>query len=220
MGVLGVENELKQRKSRDNHARRATDKLRAWFVTHSRHPYPTEREKIEVMRQTGLCIGSFRDYPISRVVLIRAQRKFPRGSSTLVGGRFLQPCGAPASEPTCCTSLILLETPPLLVLQAGSKLRHAGPLYINGYGLAIAAFLFSQACTPLDEGVLATKIYQIGSERFQHVLDNWLDLGVHQIVRLLLSKCDNMAILYYLYVSASSLGFRASKPVNLAALSG
>jgi hypothetical protein len=44
----------KQRKRRGNLPKETTDKLRAWFVAHLQHPYPTEDEKQELMKQTGL----------------------------------------------------------------------------------------------------------------------------------------------------------------------
>ena len=47
-------NDSKQRKRRGNLPKETTDKLRAWFVAHLQHPYPTEDEKQELMRQTGL----------------------------------------------------------------------------------------------------------------------------------------------------------------------
>ena len=47
-------NDGKQRKRRGNLPKETTDKLRAWFVAHLQHPYPTEDEKQELMRQTGL----------------------------------------------------------------------------------------------------------------------------------------------------------------------
>lgn len=47
-------NEGKQRKRRGNLPKETTDKLRAWFLAHIQHPYPTEDEKQELMRQTGL----------------------------------------------------------------------------------------------------------------------------------------------------------------------
>jgi hypothetical protein len=46
--------ENRQRKRRGNLPKETTDKLRAWFVGHLHHPYPTEDEKQELMRQTGL----------------------------------------------------------------------------------------------------------------------------------------------------------------------
>lgn len=42
------------RKRRGNLPKETTDKLRAWFMAHLTHPYPTEDEKQELMRQTGL----------------------------------------------------------------------------------------------------------------------------------------------------------------------
>ena len=47
-------NDGKQRKRRGNLPKETTDKLRAWFVAHLQHPYPTEDEKQDLMRQTGL----------------------------------------------------------------------------------------------------------------------------------------------------------------------
>ncbi|KAI0481214.1 hypothetical protein GGR56DRAFT_310209 [Xylariaceae sp. FL0804] len=51
---LGLGGESKQRKRRGNLPKETTDKLRAWFVSHLGHPYPTEDEKQEFVRQTGL----------------------------------------------------------------------------------------------------------------------------------------------------------------------
>jgi len=50
-------NDSRQRKRRGNLPKETTDKLRAWFVAHLQHPYPTEDEKQELMRQTGLQIS-------------------------------------------------------------------------------------------------------------------------------------------------------------------
>jgi Homeobox KN domain len=47
-------NDNKQRKRRGNLPKETTDKLRAWFVAHLQHPYPTEDEKQDLMKQTGL----------------------------------------------------------------------------------------------------------------------------------------------------------------------
>lgn len=55
LGLSGVPEVLsKQRKRRGNLPKETTDKLRAWFIAHLQHPYPTEDEKQELMRQTGL----------------------------------------------------------------------------------------------------------------------------------------------------------------------
>lgn len=55
MGMgMGMAGDNKQRKRRGNLPKETTDKLRAWFVAHLNHPYPTEDEKQELMRQTGL----------------------------------------------------------------------------------------------------------------------------------------------------------------------
>lgn len=52
-------NEGKQRKRRGNLPKETTDKLRAWFLAHIQHPYPTEDEKQDLMRQTGLQMSGF-----------------------------------------------------------------------------------------------------------------------------------------------------------------
>ena len=54
MDVNETGQDSKQRKRRGNLPKETTDKLRAWFVAHLQHPYPTEDEKQELMRQTGL----------------------------------------------------------------------------------------------------------------------------------------------------------------------
>ncbi|TQN73585.1 Homeobox protein HD-12 [Colletotrichum shisoi] len=51
MGGLGATG---MRKRRGNLPKETTDKLRAWLVAHLHHPYPTDDEKQELVRQTGL----------------------------------------------------------------------------------------------------------------------------------------------------------------------
>lgn len=51
---VGINGDNKQRKRRGNLPKETTDKLRAWFVAHLHHPYPSEEEKHDLMRQTGL----------------------------------------------------------------------------------------------------------------------------------------------------------------------
>jgi hypothetical protein len=53
-GMAGAAEGTKSRKRRGNLPKETTDKLRAWFKAHLHHPYPTEEEKQELMRQTGL----------------------------------------------------------------------------------------------------------------------------------------------------------------------
>jgi hypothetical protein len=53
-GGMGLNGDNKQRKRRGNLPKETTDKLRAWFVANLHHPYPTEDQKQELMRQTGL----------------------------------------------------------------------------------------------------------------------------------------------------------------------
>lgn len=54
LGHLGMGGDSKQRKRRGNLPKETTDKLRSWFMAHLSHPYPTEDEKQDLMRQTGL----------------------------------------------------------------------------------------------------------------------------------------------------------------------
>jgi hypothetical protein len=54
IGSIGIGVDAKQRKRRGNLPKETTDKLRSWFVAHLQHPYPTEDEKQDLMRQTGL----------------------------------------------------------------------------------------------------------------------------------------------------------------------
>jgi len=55
----------KQRKRRGNLPKETTDKLRAWFMAHLQHPYPTEDEKQELMRQTGLQMNQISNWFIN-----------------------------------------------------------------------------------------------------------------------------------------------------------
>ncbi|KAK3996017.1 pah5 homeobox protein encoded by the pah5 protein [Cladorrhinum sp. PSN332] len=65
MAVMGMNGESKQRKRRGNLPKETTDKLRAWFVAHLHHPYPTEDEKQELMRQTGLQMNQISNWFIN-----------------------------------------------------------------------------------------------------------------------------------------------------------
>ena len=58
MGIGGVPDN-KHRKRRGNLPKETTDKLRHWFSTHLDHPYPSEDEKQELMRQTGLLMSEY-----------------------------------------------------------------------------------------------------------------------------------------------------------------
>lgn len=55
----------KQRKRRGNLPKETTDKLKAWFHAHLLHPYPTEDEKQEFMRQTGLQMNQISNWFIN-----------------------------------------------------------------------------------------------------------------------------------------------------------
>ncbi|KAE8454237.1 hypothetical protein EG329_005162 [Mollisiaceae sp. DMI_Dod_QoI] len=58
-------NDGKQRKRRGNLPKETTDKLRAWFFAHLTHPYPTEDEKQDLMRQTGLQMNQISNWFIN-----------------------------------------------------------------------------------------------------------------------------------------------------------
>lgn len=60
MSSASLSGDNKQRKRRGNLPKETTDKLRAWFVAHLQHPYPTEDEKQDLMRQTGLQMSKSR----------------------------------------------------------------------------------------------------------------------------------------------------------------
>ncbi|UNI21483.1 homeodomain super [Purpureocillium takamizusanense] len=64
-GNLGMGVDAKQRKRRGNLPKETTDKLRAWFVAHLQHPYPTEDEKQDLMRQTGLQMNQISNWFIN-----------------------------------------------------------------------------------------------------------------------------------------------------------
>ena len=63
IGETGGMEATKHRKRRGNLPKETTDKLRAWFVAHLNHPYPTEDEKQELMRQTKLQMSQFSPLP-------------------------------------------------------------------------------------------------------------------------------------------------------------
>ncbi|KAM3429448.1 hypothetical protein MY4824_008266 [Beauveria thailandica] len=65
MGMMGISGDTKQRKRRGNLPKETTDKLRSWFVAHLQHPYPTEDEKQELMRQTGLQMNQISNWFIN-----------------------------------------------------------------------------------------------------------------------------------------------------------
>ncbi|KAJ4217902.1 homeodomain super [Fusarium falciforme] len=61
----GLGGDNKQRKRRGKFPKETTDKLRAWFVAHLQHPYPTEDEKQELMRQTGMQMNQISNWFIN-----------------------------------------------------------------------------------------------------------------------------------------------------------
>ncbi|KAG5968156.1 hypothetical protein E4U58_001973 [Claviceps cyperi] len=57
--------DLNKRKRRGNLPKETTEKLRAWFLTHLEHPYPTEDEKQDLMQQTGLQMNQISNWFIN-----------------------------------------------------------------------------------------------------------------------------------------------------------
>jgi hypothetical protein len=88
---VGFGGDTKQRKRRGNLPKETTDKLRAWFVAHLQHPYPTEDEKQELMRQTGLQMNQ-----ISNWFINARRRQLPtmisnaRAESDMIHGRVVE----------------------------------------------------------------------------------------------------------------------------------
>lgn len=80
LGPMSMHGDSKQRKRRGNLPKETTDKLRAWFVAHLQHPYPTEDEKQDLMRQTGLQMSKSPFPPHLLSVRMRAASRsiFPR----------------------------------------------------------------------------------------------------------------------------------------------
>ncbi|KJZ76100.1 hypothetical protein HIM_04556 [Hirsutella minnesotensis 3608] len=78
----------KQRKRRGNLPKETTDKLRAWFVAHLQHPYPTEDEKQDLMRQTGLQMNQISNWFINaRRRQLPAMINSARAESEVMNGR-------------------------------------------------------------------------------------------------------------------------------------
>ncbi|KAI0013748.1 hypothetical protein F4779DRAFT_351447 [Xylariaceae sp. FL0662B] len=62
---MGMTAETKPRKRRGNLPKETTDKLRSWFVSHLTHPYPSEEEKQNLIRQTGLQLNQISNWFIN-----------------------------------------------------------------------------------------------------------------------------------------------------------
>ncbi|KAL7913392.1 homeobox KN domain-containing protein [Trichoderma velutinum] len=86
-GELGsMAGESKQRKRRGNLPKETTDKLRNWFIAHLQHPYPTEDEKQELVRQTGLQMNQISNWFINaRRRQLPAMLKHERGEGDATG---------------------------------------------------------------------------------------------------------------------------------------
>ncbi|TVY84093.1 Homeobox protein homothorax, partial [Lachnellula suecica] len=64
-GMSDSVHDNKQRKRRGNLPKDTTDKLRAWFMANLNHPYPTEDQKQDLMRQTHLQINQISNWFIN-----------------------------------------------------------------------------------------------------------------------------------------------------------
>lgn len=53
------------KKRRGNLPRQVTDILRSWLNAHVQHPYPTDEEKAELMKQTGLTLNQISNWFIN-----------------------------------------------------------------------------------------------------------------------------------------------------------
>ena len=71
-GPVGLVGGTMQRKRRGNLPKETTDRLKAWLVAHLQHPYPTEDEKQQLMRQTGLQM-----YQVSNWFINARRRQLP-----------------------------------------------------------------------------------------------------------------------------------------------
>ncbi|POR35153.1 Homeobox protein PKNOX1 [Tolypocladium paradoxum] len=88
LGGMGLGGDAKQRKRRGNLPKETTDKLRAWFVVHLQHPYPTEDEKQDLMRETGLQMNQISNWFINaRRRQLPAMINSARAESDAMNGR-------------------------------------------------------------------------------------------------------------------------------------
>ena len=89
--------EPRSKKRRGNLPKWQTDLMRSWYDAHIRNPYPTESEKHQMVRNTGLTLEQVnpnRCSPISRILLTRYIR-FPIGLSTAGGDTGLSSARTP-----------------------------------------------------------------------------------------------------------------------------
>ncbi|KAI9167404.1 homeobox domain-containing protein [Paramyrothecium foliicola] len=99
VGGMGFGADTKQRKRRGNLPKETTDKLRAWFVAHLQHPYPTEDEKQELMRQTGLQMNQISNWFINaRRRQLPAMISNARAESEMMHGRVSDGKALPGPE--------------------------------------------------------------------------------------------------------------------------
>ncbi|KAL7923519.1 hypothetical protein ACQKWADRAFT_51897 [Trichoderma austrokoningii] len=65
MGSAAARAESRPRRRRGNLPKETTEKLRNWFYSHLAHPYPTEDEKQDLMRRTGLQMNQISNWFIN-----------------------------------------------------------------------------------------------------------------------------------------------------------
>lgn len=76
---IRADSSSKQRETRGNLPKETTNRLKAWFVAHLQHPYPTEDAKQELMRQTNLRMGKHLQHFLASL----ASLTFPRSNQQL-----------------------------------------------------------------------------------------------------------------------------------------
>lgn len=133
-GVMGDSIDPKTKRRRGNLPKPVTDILRAWFLEHVDHPYPSEEEKQMFMTRTGLSINQVRIlsfFYCLRFPLTRPYRS-AIGSSMRDDDSFLN-CG------TKCEAAALKWTPNGSLLSATST-RHLNPCRLLILRLGVPRF--------------------------------------------------------------------------------
>ncbi|KAG1417815.1 hypothetical protein G6F58_005336 [Rhizopus delemar] len=64
-GVYPTPLEKSKRRRRGNLPKEVTEFLRTWLIQHKKHPYPAEKEKIDLAQQTGLTVNQISNWFIN-----------------------------------------------------------------------------------------------------------------------------------------------------------
>ncbi|KAG1446006.1 hypothetical protein G6F46_012069 [Rhizopus delemar] len=64
-GVCPTPLEKSKRRRRGNLPKEVTEFLRTWLIQHKKHPYPAEKEKIDLAQQTGLTVNQISNWFIN-----------------------------------------------------------------------------------------------------------------------------------------------------------